>query len=243
MARKTDLLFSSKEQASFLEIQHTWNDLVVDYSIPESSNHRKTRYGIYEWNTEFDRIELLSTKMYAMYKHKQDDITRDLYPPSYGFIESAIFRGFLKFIHVAGCDAKILNPNEKVWHVDVTQYRISTRFGQDGEPTPMGPHHDLLELAAVTFVGRHNIEMEKSRLFDLESGPIFETVYESPLDTLIWNDRKLLHDVDPITVANPWIYKYGHRDVMIIGFNRPDFNPNFEGSPFIEENLVRNYWK
>ena len=43
------------------------------------------------------------------------------------------------------------------WHVEVHQFRIEARSGQEGRPTPEGMHRDGVDYVLVLLVNRTNI--------------------------------------------------------------------------------------
>ena len=53
------------------------------------------------------------------------------------------------------------------WHVEIHQFRIEARSGQDGQPTPEGMHRDGVDWVLVLLVSRVNIASGETSIGDL----------------------------------------------------------------------------
>ena len=53
------------------------------------------------------------------------------------------------------------------WHVEIHQFRIEARPGQDGQPTPEGMHRDGVDWVLVLLVSRVNIASGETTIADL----------------------------------------------------------------------------
>ncbi len=241
-----DIFMSESEKNSFIDVRCSWDNLGPDYTQPEIFRFRNGRYGIYNWQKGSDSLCLASNNFHKMHGADASDKTllREMYPLDYGTNESEFLIQSIRFLHSLGVSARILNDAQTHWHVEITQYRINAEYGAiAGNPTPQGPHHDQFEFVAIIFVDRHNVSLEVSTLYDKDQNVVFSGSYRRPLDMLVFDDKRYFHSVSPFNVINPWVCRRGYRDVLIIGFNRPEFNPNFEGSEFIEQAEVEHHWQ
>ncbi len=242
--KKNELKLTREEQTSFNEICLTWNNLGPDYAEPENIYRMGMwRYGIYEWDLDLDRMRFLSSQVYLMHGSEQDNLGRELLPLSFHFATSVFLSSLVKFIHSTGCEHGYLDKNRRKWHLDIGQYRVLLRHGDKaGVSTPQGPHHDKSEFIASMHIGRHNISQEEYILFDQEQNEAIRASHENPLDMMVWDDKSFFHSVSEFSLRDPWEDLQGYRDVLIIGFNEPEFNPNFEGSSTFDQTQVDSIW-
>src|ERR1700704_1944917 len=56
----------------------------------------------------------------------------------------------------------------EAWHVEVHQFRIEPRRGQEGRPTPEGMHRDGVDYVLVLMINRHNIASGTTTIHDLD---------------------------------------------------------------------------
>ncbi len=240
---KNQIQLSDSERNSFFKFQKSWNNLGPDFNIAEDSDYRRGRYSLFEWDLKLGELNFLSNKRYLMYGNDGDHISREMFPVSYLLTQEMFFYSILEFLLKLGISSGIMDPKRMKWHVDFAQYRVEAEFGiKRGDPTPDGPHQDKVEFMVVVLINRYNITPEQGLLHNLDLEEIFQTTYDSPLDMLIVNDRRLNHHVTSFGVSQPWIDLTGFRDTLVVGFSNPGFNPNFEGSPYIEKQAVKAHW-
>ena len=74
--------------------------------------------------------------------------------------DGAIMRTILEY-----CRALFgrLAPETTRWHVEVHQFRIEARTGEQGKPTPEGMHRDGVDYVLVLLVNRRNIRAAPPR--------------------------------------------------------------------------------
>ena len=108
-----------------------------------------------------------------------------------------------------------LRPN--AWHVEIHQFRIEARPGQEGRPTPEGMHRDGVDWVLVLLVSRVNVQSGETGIHDLAK-PLGSFTLTEPLDAAFTDDNRVFHGVTPIEPLDP--ARPGHRDVLVVTFRR-----------------------
>ncbi len=109
-----------------------------------------------------------------------------------------------------------VRPN--AWHVEIHQFRIEARPGQEGRPTPEGMHRDGVDWVLVLLVSRVNVQSGETSIHDLAKQPLGSFTLTEPLDAAFTDDNRVFHGVtpiEPLDSAQP-----GHRDVLVVTFRR-----------------------
>jgi hypothetical protein len=104
------------------------------------------------------------------------------------------------------------------WHVEIHQFRIEARPGQEGRPTPEGMHRDGVDWVLVLLVNRINIASGETSIGDLNKRPLGSFTLTDPFDAAVTDDNRVYHGVTPVTPLDPACP--GHRDVLVITFRR-----------------------
>jgi len=109
-----------------------------------------------------------------------------------------------------------VRPN--AWHVEIHQFRIEARPGQEGRPTPEGMHRDGVDWVLVLLVSRVNVQSGETSIHDLAKQPLGSFTLTEPLDAAFTDDNRVFHGVTPIEPLDP--ARPGHRDVLVVTFRR-----------------------
>ncbi|MBV9827949.1 MAG: 2OG-Fe dioxygenase family protein [Alphaproteobacteria bacterium] len=104
------------------------------------------------------------------------------------------------------------------WHVEVHQFRIEARPGQDGRPTPEGMHQDGVDWVLVLLVNRVNISSGETSIGDLAQRPLGSFTLTDALDCAVTDDNRVYHGVTPVTPVDP--ARPAYRDVLVVTFRR-----------------------
>jgi hypothetical protein len=104
------------------------------------------------------------------------------------------------------------------WHVEVHQFRIEARRGQEGRPTPEGMHRDGVDYVLVLLVNRTNIASGVTSVHDLAGTTLGDFTLTTPLDAALVDDARVLHGVTPVEPLDP--AEPGYRDVLVVTFRR-----------------------
>jgi hypothetical protein len=105
-----------------------------------------------------------------------------------------------------------------VWHVEVHQFRIEARRGQEGRPTPEGMHRDGVDYVLVLLINRTNIASGVTSVHDLAGNTLGQFTLTAPFDAALVDDARVMHGVTPVEPLDP--AEPGHRDVLVVTFRR-----------------------
>jgi hypothetical protein len=104
------------------------------------------------------------------------------------------------------------------WHVEIHQFRIEARTGQDGRPTPEGMHRDGVDWVLVLLIDRDNIASGETSIHDLAKRPLGSFTLTAPFDAALTDDNRVYHGVTPVRPLD--LSRPGHRDVLVVTFRR-----------------------
>jgi hypothetical protein len=104
----------------------------------------------------------------------------------------------------------------RTWHVEVHQFRIEARSGQEGRPTPEGMHRDGVDYVLVLLVSRTNIVSGVTSVHDLAGVELGEFTLTQPFDSALVDDARVMHGVTPVEPLDP--SAPGYRDVLVVTF-------------------------
>ena len=197
----------------------SWDDLGVDTYMADGGRYRRRRFACFR----------ASPEGIARKPHQPHYQSRD-YNPLNGGIERwfepvsdavgthpalvAILRGCHRLFD--GLTPGPLRPPS--WHVETHQFRIETRPGQAGRPTPEGMHRDGVDWVLVLLVNRDNIASGETSIHDLARHPLGSFTLAQPLDSALTDDNRVYHGVTPVTPLDP--ERAGYRDVLVVTFRR-----------------------
>jgi hypothetical protein len=198
---------------------HSWDDLGVDAYMADGGRYRRRRFACFRATAEG----------IVRKPHQPHYQSRDYNPLNGGLerwfepvTDSAASHPALRAI-LATCHRLFerLTPppvRPPVWHVEIHQFRIEARPGQEGRPTPEGMHRDGVDWVLVLLVSRVNIISGETTIGDLAHRPLGSFTLTEPLDAAFTDDNRVFHGVTPVTALDP--ARPGHRDVLVVTFRR-----------------------
>jgi hypothetical protein len=104
------------------------------------------------------------------------------------------------------------------WHIEVHQFRIAARVGEQGRPTPEGVHRDGVDYVLVLLVDRQNIASGVTTVHRLDGVQLGAFTLTTPLDAAWLDDSKVAHGVTPIEPVDP--ARPAYRDVLVVTWRR-----------------------
>ena len=104
------------------------------------------------------------------------------------------------------------------WHVEIHQFRIEARPGEEGRPTPEGMHRDGVDWVLVLMVRRENVASGETTIYDLVKRPLGSFTLTAPLDSALVDDSRVYHGVTPVVPLDP--AQPAYRDVLVVTFRR-----------------------
>jgi len=210
------------EEAGFSDwdrFSRSWDDLGVDAYMADGGRYRRRRFACFRATAEG----------IARKPHQPHYQSRDYNPLNGGIqrwfepVTEAI--GAHPALHaiLATCHTLFdrLTPpplRPGAWHVEIHQFRIEARSGQEGRPTPEGMHRDGVDWVLVLLVSRVNISSGETSIGDLAMCPLGSFTLTEPLDSAVTDDNRVHHGVTPVAPLDP--ARPGHRDVLVVTFRR-----------------------
>jgi hypothetical protein len=100
------------------------------------------------------------------------------------------------------------------WYVEVHQFRIAARAGEEGRPTPEGIHRDGVDYVLVLLIDRQNIASGVTTVHRLDGHQLGSFTLTDPLDAALLDDSKVAHGVTPIVPVDAT--RPAYRDVLVV---------------------------
>ncbi len=107
--------------------------------------------------------------------------------------------------------------SSRLWVCQVHQIRITVNPGRTYDVVPEGIHSDGYPFAGLHLIRKDGLTGGESVVFDWAETELARGTLDAPLDSLLFEDKKLKHYASPIT-AGP---DGGVRDVLAISFSLP----------------------
>jgi hypothetical protein len=195
----------------------SWDDLEIDPYMADGGRYRRRRHAVYSASADgrFVREPAQPHLQSLDYNPLNGGVARWFQPvkPEIGAGES------LQTI-LAGCWSMFdsLAPEVPRWRVEVHQFRIEARAGEEGRPTPEGLHRDGVDYALVLLVQRRNIASGTTAIHAPDGRRLGTFTLTDTLDTAVVDDARVCHGVTPVQTLDPSLPAY--RDVLVVTFRR-----------------------
>jgi hypothetical protein len=193
----------------------SWNDLGPDSYMADGGRYRKRRHAVFAASA--DGIERQPAQPHYQsrdYNALNGGIERWFEPIAKPVAAGAAMTTILAFCRSLFGAA---SP-AAVWHIEVHQFRIEARSGQEGRPTPEGMHRDGVDYVLVLLVNRTNIVSGVTSVHDLAGKELGEFTLTQPCDAALVDDARVMHGVTPVEPLDP--AEPGFRDVLVVTFRR-----------------------
>lgn len=105
------------------------------------------------------------------------------------------------------------------WHAEVHQFRIESRAGEAGQPTPEGLHRDGVDWVIVLLVARRNVRSGETSIHDLRRHHLGSFTLTEPKEAALVDDSRVYHGVTPVEPIDP--SQPAYRDVLVVTYRRP----------------------
>jgi hypothetical protein len=214
-SRKLRAQLANELPQHFDEFAQSWDRLGEDRFMADGGVYRQRRHARFEVSS--GRIRPKAHQAHFQdrsYNNLNGGIERWFAP-----VETAIALG--PYLHQLIEFANgIFSPEARgdVYHVEAHQFRIHASAEAPGFPTPEGLHRDGVDWVLVMLVRRRNVAGGVTTIQRADCLSRQSVCLRDPLDTILIDDRRILHEVSPITPADP--FKWGYRDVLVLTFSR-----------------------
>lgn len=121
--------------------------------------------------------------------------------------------------HIINSDLKILTKqldSSKEYYVDIHLFRVEATNGKIS-PTTSGIHQDGADWACIHFINADNVLPVVSAIHSTEEEnitPLFKTVLNTFLETIIVNDKKIFHSASEVKQND--VNKIAFRDLLLV---------------------------
>src|ERR1700737_1403100 len=192
----------------------SWDDLGVDAYMADGGRYRRRRFAAFR----------ASSVGIVRKPHQPHYQSRDYNP-----LNGGVGRWFESVSDAGGHHpalAAILQTSQRLfdritpaevrpaaWHVELHQFRIEARPGEEGQPTPEGMHRDGVDWVLVLMVRRENIASGETTIYDLVRRPLGSFTLTAPLDAALVDDGRVYHGVTAVAPLDPLLPAY--RDVLV----------------------------
>ncbi|WP_416973966.1 2OG-Fe dioxygenase family protein [Streptomyces sp. 4F14] len=184
------------------ELAEDFEDLADDQWLKTDYVFRQRRLGLFALDMRERRVETLEDRAFF-----QDT---ELNPYAGGvhrkFEPLAVRTRANPFLIQLMWDVLAVLPPDRVasarsWEIGVHLMRILAGPDRPGYPAPEGMHHDGHAFTSITLIRRSEATGGRSKFADLHGDVYRELELEEPLDTVVFEDPRCLHDVTPVLVA------------------------------------------
>jgi hypothetical protein len=197
----------------------TWDDLGVDRYMADGGRYRRRRFACFRAGPEgIVRKPHQPHYQSRDYNPLNGGLQRWFDPVTEVIGTHPALRAILQTCHTLFDRLTPPSLRPDFWHVEIHQFRIEARTGQEGRPTPEGMHRDGVDWVLVLLVSRVNISEGETSIGDLAKRPLGSFTLTDPLDSAVTDDNRVFHGVTPVTPLDP--ARPGHRDVLVVTFRR-----------------------
>ena len=198
--------------ADWRALADSWNDLGTDLYMADGGRYRRRRHAT------FGSLNgILSRKPHQPHFQSRDynplngDVQRWFDPVAQATIDNPVMQAIFDFC-VRAFGAKDQQP----WQIEMHQFRIETGQGQIGRPTPEGLHRDGVDWVFVMLIERRNVTEGVTRIGAPDGTALGEFTLAHPGDTVLIDDRRILHGVTEIHAVDA--DRPAWRDALVITF-------------------------
>ena len=195
----------------------SWSDLEVDTYMADGGRYRRRRFAVYAAGRQGAVVRGPHQAHYQGldYNTLNGGIERWFEPIKPEISDGASLQTILDY-----CRSLFgrLAPETDAWHIEVHQFRIEARPGEQGKPTPEGMHRDGVDYVLVLLVDRRNIASGTTTIHDLDKRTLGSFTLTDPLDAALVDDARCYHGVTPVEPENP--AQPAYRDVLVVTFRK-----------------------
>jgi hypothetical protein len=201
--------------ADWPQFAESWNRLDLDSYMADGGRYRRRRHAAYgvDASGTIQRKPHQPHYQGIEYNPLHGGIARWFEPIDAEVGQGATMRTILSF-----CRSLFgrLAPATTEWHVEVHQFRIEARQGEEGRPTPEGVHRDGVDYVLVLLVTRRNVVSGVTSIHALDGAELGHFTLTDPFDAALVDDRRVAHGVTAVVPIDP--AEPAYRDVLVVTF-------------------------
>jgi hypothetical protein len=190
----------------------SWHDLGPDLYMADGGRYRRRRHAAFALERgRFTRKPHQPHWQSRDYNPLNGDVQRWFDPVEPLTVASPVMQAILGF-----CADSFDPDRHGAWHVELHQFRIEAKPGENGRPTPEGMHRDGVDRVMVMLVERRNVREGVTRIGAPDGTPLGEFTLTDPGDTMLIDDHRILHGVTEIHPLDPT--RPAWRDALVATF-------------------------
>ncbi|MFC3441258.1 2OG-Fe dioxygenase family protein [Sphingobium rhizovicinum] len=202
-------------QSGWADFARTWNDLGPDLYMADGGRYRRRRHATFRCEKgAFFRQPHQPHYQSRDYNPLNGDVQRWFDPVADATIAMPVTQAILDY-----CAASFDPDRKGDWHVEMHQFRIEAKPGEQGRPTPEGMHRDGVDRVMVMLIERRNVREGVTRIGAPDGTPLGEFTLIQPGDTMLIDDHRILHGVTEIHAVDP--AQPAWRDALVVTFSSP----------------------
>jgi hypothetical protein len=197
----------------------SWNDLGVDSYMADGGRYRRRRHAAFSASEAAIRRKPRQPHYQSRdYNPLNGGIARWFDPVTDAVAFHPALQAILQLcLQVfGGCTPAETRPLS--WHVELHQFRVESRAGEVGQPTPEGLHRDGVDWVLVLLVARENVASGETSIYDLQQRHLGSFTLSEPMEAALVDDDRVYHGVTPVFPVDPQAPAY--RDVLVATFRR-----------------------
>lgn len=197
----------------------SWNDLGMDTYMADGGRYRRRRHAVFSVTAE-GAVRKPHQPHYQSrdYNALNGGIARWFAPVEEAIAGHPALTAILATCHGLFDGLTPLATRPAAWHVEIHQFRIEAKPGEEGRPTPEGMHRDGVDWVLVLLVHRQNVASGETTIAGLDKTPLGSFTLTEPLDAAMTDDNRVYHGVTPVTPIDA--SQPAYRDVLVVTFRR-----------------------
>jgi hypothetical protein len=196
----------------------SWDRLPTDRYMADGGTYRERRFS--ELRCDDDELEPLPRRSFSQPREVNSlngGVERWFEPFEPDTLASPVLDNLLRAF-VRTFDE--LERQRGPWLVQAFQNRTLARPNDPGLPTPEGVHRDGMDYNVIVLMGRSGVIGGTNTVYAGDSrAPLRRMQLTVPGEYLITDDRRLMHDATPVTLADE-AAEVGYRDALVVSFTR-----------------------
>ncbi|MEU2510498.1 2OG-Fe dioxygenase family protein [Streptomyces syringium] len=199
-------------EAGVAEFTDSWHDLPADAHLGTDTPYRFRRYGSFRLLP--DRLEKLPHT--AFFQDRTVNKVNGGVDRMFAPLDDSVASGAALRTVVRTLFGRLPGPRTGIDTCGVHQIRVTATEDAEGHPAPEGVHQDGHSYVAQVLIRREDVEGAESSLYDLGRRRIHHALLTTPMETIVLDDRRVLHGVSPVRPASG--ARTGVRDMLLVDF-------------------------
>lgn len=218
-AEETRALIGPEATTAWAAFADSWNDLPLDGFMADGGRYRRRRFAAFSASPQHvERKPHQPHWQSRDYNPLNGGVQRWFEPVTDAIAQHPVTQGVVR----AGLELfhPITSLAPAAWHVELHQFRIEARAGEEGMPTPEGAHRDGVDWVIVMLVDRQNVDSGVTDIFAPDGSSLGSFTLTAPGDAVFLDDHRVLHGVTPIRPLDP--AQPAVRDVLVVTYRREE---------------------